>query len=245
MAKQNIYDDEKFFDGYRKLRERDVNANVLFEIPTLLSLLPDLKGKRVLDLGCGFGEHCKDYIRQGAVRVVGVDISEKMLRVANEENSDPNIEYMNIPMEDIGSINETFDVVISSLHYIDDFPGVVRNVYSLLSDGGIFLFSQEHPVNTCYNGRYERWTFDENGKKIYANLANYCVEKQFESTWFVDGVQKYHRMLSTVVNTLADAGFTIQKMAEPYPTQDILDKYPQYYDNLHKPDFLFVKSAKL
>lgn len=51
MAKQNIYDNETFFEGYKELRYREVNANVLFEIPTLLSLLPDLKGKRVLDLG--------------------------------------------------------------------------------------------------------------------------------------------------------------------------------------------------
>lgn len=55
MAKQNIYDNETFFEGYRKLREREVNANVLFEIPTLHKLIPDLNGKRVLDLGCGMG----------------------------------------------------------------------------------------------------------------------------------------------------------------------------------------------
>lgn len=55
MAKQNIYDNERFFDGYRKLRENKVNANNLFEIPALFSLLPDLRGKKVLDLGCGFG----------------------------------------------------------------------------------------------------------------------------------------------------------------------------------------------
>ena len=59
MAQQNIYDNEIFFEGYKKLRENTASANVLFEIPALLSLLPDLEGKRVLDLGCGYGEHCK------------------------------------------------------------------------------------------------------------------------------------------------------------------------------------------
>ncbi len=246
MAKQNIYDNETFFEGYKSLRDREVNANVLFEIPTLLSLLPDLKGKRVLDLGCGFGEHCKEYIDKGASRVVGVDISEKMLQVAREENSDPNIEYINIPMEDIGSIGETFDVVISSLaiHYIEDYESVVRAVYSLLSDGGIFIFSQEHPMNTCYSGCLQRWTPDENGRKIHANIANYCVEKGYDFNWFVDGVVHYHRMFSTVINTLADAGFRIEKVVEPYPDETLLEKYPDYYDNLHKPDFLFVKSVK-
>lgn len=246
MAKQNIYDNETFFEGYKSLRDREVNANVLFEIPTLLSLLPDLKNRRVLDLGCGFGEHCKEYIDKGASRVVGVDISEKMLQVAREENSDPNIEYINIPMEDIGTIGETFDVVISSLaiHYIEDFDSVVRAVYSLLSDGGIFIFSQEHPMNTCYSGGFQRWTLDENGRKIHANIANYCVEKGYDFYWFVDGVVHYHRMFSTVINTLADSGFRIEKVVEPYPDEALLAKYPDYYDNLHKPDFLFVKSVK-
>ena len=130
MAKQNIFDNEVFFEGYKKIRDNEVNANNLFEIPALRSLLPDLKGKRILDLGCGFGEHCVEFVAKGAEKVVGIDISEKMLEVAKKENSDPGITYILMPMEDIGSINEKFDVVISSLafHYIEDFAGVVKNM---------------------------------------------------------------------------------------------------------------------
>ena len=246
MAQQNIFDNEIFFNEYRKLREREVNANNLFEIPTLFSLMPDLEGKRVLDLGCGSGERCMDYIRSGAAGVTGVDISGKMLAIANNEYSDPKITYIKMPMEDIGSIDETFDVVISSLalHYVEDFPGVVKNVYRLLGDGGIFLFSQEHPLTTCYSGTGDRWTRDENGKKLHANVAHYCVEGRKDATWFIEGVQRYHRMFSTIVNTLADNGFRIIKMAEPCPTDEIVQKYPEYYDLYHKPDFLFVKAVK-
>lgn len=246
MSKQNIYDNETFFEEYMKLRSREVNANNLFELPTLYSLMPDLEGKKVLDLGCGSGERCMEYVQHGASKVVGIDISEKMLEAAKKNYSDPKITYMNMPMEDIGNIDETFDVVISSLalHYVEDYEGVVKNVYRLLSDGGIFLFSQEHPVNTCYSGKGDRWTRDENGRKIHANLENYCVETRYDSKWFVEGVQRYHRMFSTVINTLTDNGFRIVKIAEPYPTKELVEKYPEYYDNFHKPDFLFVKSQK-
>lgn len=48
MSKQNIYDNETFFNEYRKLREREVNANNLFELPTLFSMIPDLNGKKCL-----------------------------------------------------------------------------------------------------------------------------------------------------------------------------------------------------
>ena len=104
MAQQNIYDNEIFFEGYKKIRDNKINANNLFEIPALFSMLPDLKNKRVLDLGCGFGEHCKRFIECGAKKVVGIDISEKMLEVARNENSDPNIIYINMPMEKIATV---------------------------------------------------------------------------------------------------------------------------------------------
>lgn len=246
MAKQNIYDNETFFSGYMELRKREVNANNLFEIPTLYKLLPDLTGKRVLDLGCGSGERCVDYMKRGALKVTGIDISEKMLDVAKSENADPGITYLNMPVEDIGGIDEEFDVVISSLvlHYVEDYQGVVKNVYRLLSEGGIFLFSQEHPINTCYSGSFDRWTRDENGRKIYANIADYCVERKNDHTWFVEGVSRYHRMFSTVINTLTDAGFRILKIEEPHPDEELVKKYPDYEDLFHKPDFLFVKAGK-
>ena len=246
MAKQNIFDNEIFFNEYSKLRKREVNANNLFELPTLYELLPDLKGKRVLDLGCGTGERCIDYIKRGAASVTGIDISEKMLAIADSENNNSSITYLKMPMEDIGSLEGEFDVAISSLalHYVDDFSGVVKNVYNLLRAGGVFLFSQEHPLTTCYSGTGDRWTKDENGKKIHANIADYCIEGRKDSTWFVEGVQRYHRMFSTIVNTLSDNGFRIVKMVEPYPTEELVRKYPDYYDLYHKPDFLFVKSIK-
>ncbi len=246
MAKQNIYDNETFFDGYKKLRERKNNANILFEIPALFSLIPDLTGKSVLDLGCGFGEHCKRFVEKGAAKVIGIDISEKMLEVAKKENADPKITYLNIPMEDIGTIDEKFDVVISSLalHYVEDFSGVVKNVYNLLKDGGFFIFSQEHPLNTCHSGG-DRWTRDKDGNKLYLNLKNYGIEGERESVWFVDNVKKYHRTFSTVINTLIAGGFAVEKLIEPLPTAEILKEHPDQEDLFHKPDFLLVKVKKL
>lgn len=248
MAKQNIYDNDVFFEGYKSIRDREVNANKLFEIPALFSLLPDLKGKRILDLGCGFGEHCRRFIEEGAVRVTGIDISEKMLKIAREENSDPAIEYINMPMEDLGKLaenGEKYDLVVSSLalHYVEDFAGVVRNVSNLLREGGEFVFSQEHPLNTCHAGG-NRWTRDENGKKLFLNLAYYGVEGEKESTWFVDNVKKYHRTFSTVINTLAEGGFSVERIIEPMPTEELLKEYPDYADLFHKPDFMLVKATK-
>ena len=246
MAKQNIFDNEIFFQGYKAIRDRDGNANDLFEIPALFSLLPNLKGTSVLDLGCGFGEHCVQFVNKGASKVVGIDISEKMLEVAKKEHSNPAITYMLLPIEDIEEVEGKFDVVISSLafHYVEDFEGVVRKIYDKLNTDGCFIFSQENPINTTYCGGIPRWTKDENGKKIYVNLANYAREGERESEWLVEGIKKYHRMFSTIINTLTENGFIIEKMIEPIPTDEILERFPDQEDLFHKPDFLLIKAKK-
>ncbi len=245
MAKQNIYDNKTFFEGYKKIRDNELNANNLFEIPALFSMIPDLNSKKILDLGCGFGEHCMRFVHDGANQVIGIDISEKMLEIARKENSNPKISYINMPMEDIAQLNEQFDIVISSLafHYVEDFSGVVKNIYKMLSKGGLFIFSQENPLSTCHSGG-DRWTRDENGNKLYLNLANYGVEGERESVWFVDNIKKYHRTFSTIVNTLIEAGFMIEKMIEPLPTDKLIEEYPEYRDLFHKPDFLLIKARK-
>lgn len=246
MAKQNIFDNETFFDGYKGIREREDNANVLFEIPALFSMLPSLEGKRILDLGCGFGEHCTEFVRRGAASVVGIDISKKMLEIAQKENCDPKIQYLNMPIEDIAQLNEEFDVVVSSLafHYVEDFGGVVKNVCRLLCRNGSFVFSQEHPFVTAHS-EGPRWTKDENGKKLHLNLSNYGVEGERSSSWFVDDVKIYHRTFSTVINTLISAGFSIKQITEPVPLPEIAERYPEHQDLFHKPDFLLVKAEKL
>lgn len=112
-------------------------------MPALFSMLPDLYGKKVLDLGCGFGEYCKKYIAKCAAKVTGIDISEKILAIAREENRSSQITYINMAIEDIAQINGPFDVIISSLalHYIENFTEVVKNIYKLLCYDSIFIFS--------------------------------------------------------------------------------------------------------
>jgi 2-polyprenyl-3-methyl-5-hydroxy-6-metoxy-1,4-benzoquinol methylase len=77
--KQNIYDDPKFFEGYMNLRDSGRTYNDFLEQPAIKRELPNLKGKRVMDLGCGTGSLSKYCIEKGASSVVGMDISEKMI----------------------------------------------------------------------------------------------------------------------------------------------------------------------
>jgi SAM-dependent methyltransferase len=80
--KQNIYDNESFFNQYEQMRseEKEKNANDLIEIPNFRSLMPDVKEKSILDLGCGAGESDIYFKSLGAKYVLGTDISENMIK---------------------------------------------------------------------------------------------------------------------------------------------------------------------
>lgn len=249
-SRQNIYDNEAFFEGYKRLRDNPNNANLLIEKPALFSLCPDLCWKTVLDLGCGYGENCVTFSEMGAEHIVGVDISEKMLTIANEKNKRENIRYIKMDMNSINEFDKMevqvpFDVVFSSMamHYIEDVGALFKNVANLLNKGGYFIFSQEHPLTLApVNG--VQWEKDEQGNAVYYKLTDYMNEGQRSVSWIIDGVIKYHRGFSTIINSLSEAGFMVERMTEA-PNKDQIDRIPQYAKKLHKPDMLLIKAKKL
>ena len=175
MSKQNIFDNETFFEGYKNLRAGENNYNDLLEQPAMAKMLPDLTGKTVLDLGCGYGHNCIDFVERGADKVIGIDISEKMLAVAKEESAHINIEYRNMSMTDISKHDERFDFIYSSLafHYVKDFDAFAKDMYFVLNDGGQLLFSQEHPIITATVDGAGHFNKDENGNRISYTFSNY------------------------------------------------------------------------
>jgi len=140
-VKQNKYDEAEFFDRYSEMPRSVDGLAAAGEWDALRSLLPDLKDARVLDLGCGFGWHCRYAWEHGARTVVGVDLFERMLARARAE-SDAAIVYRRSAIEDFDYPVEAFDLVISSLafHYVDRFDLVCRAVYRSLTVGGSFVF---------------------------------------------------------------------------------------------------------
>lgn len=245
MGDQNIYDNEAFFEGYRKLRNNPSAANDMVEKPALFSLCPDLSGKTVLDLGCGYGENCREFSKLGALKVVGIDISEKMLDVAEKENTLKNVSFIKMSMSDLSPLHDKFHVICSSLalHYIEDLDKLLTDVYRLLDDKGIFLFSQEHPFTTALL-KEPRWSKDSEGNILHYNLTGYSMPGIRKTAWIVDEVIKYHRTFSSIIHSLSAAGFLIEEMLEPLPSAEIMEKYPSYKKYYHKPDFLLIRARK-
>ncbi|WP_026908137.1 class I SAM-dependent methyltransferase [Paucisalibacillus globulus] len=242
--KQNKYDDVKFFSAYKKMSRSMKGLEGAGEWPVLKELIPDLRNKHVLDLGCGFGWHCRYAREQHASSVVGVDISEKMLQKARNLTNDPLISYIRKPIEDLNFTDSQFDVVISSLafHYIESFESICKNVYDCLKPGGTFVFSVEHPIFT--SRKEQDWHYDEQGNRLHWPVDNYAQEGLRETTFLTDNVTKYHRTLSTYINDLIQAGFNVKAVKEPMPTDIIEKNMPEMKDENRRPMFLIILAEK-
>lgn len=126
--KQNKYDDPALFEAYAKMPRSTDGLKSAGEWEVFRSNLPKLSGKKVLDLGCGYGWHCQYAVDQGAEAVVGIDLSEKMLEKARELTDKGNVTFERCAIEDFDAEDESFDVIFSSLalHYVEDLRSVFQ-----------------------------------------------------------------------------------------------------------------------
>ena len=243
---QNIYDNENFFKDYSTMRDNKVNANELIEIPTMKALLPNLKDKAILDLGCGAGGMAKYFIEQGAKYVLCLDISENMINLAQNSVSANNVEFKVMGMEELSSLNKKFDIVFSSLafHYIKDFNKLINDIGKLLNENGILLFSQEHPLATAFVGNKELDNHIELQGKRYYLVKDYSNNGKREVLWNNENVIKYHRNYEIIINTLVNNGFRILQIDESKASEEVIKLVPKYIYQQDRPYFLFIKAEK-
>lgn len=242
-VKENKYDEPVFFEKYSQMGRSVQGLSGAGEWPVLKALLPDLQGKRVLDLGCGYGWHCVYAAEHGAEFVLGTDISERMLQVARQKTQSPAVRYCRTAMEDLTCEPKSFDLVLSSLafHYIEDFEMMVKKIYSWLPIGGLFLFSAEHPVFTAQGA--QDWVYNEKGEILHFPVDNYYYEGKRSATFLGEPVVKYHRTLTTYLETLIRQGFQIRHVVEPQPPAEMLE-LPGMKDEMRRPMMLIISAQK-
>lgn len=244
-APQNVYDDPGFFAGYSELERFGSDWGKGVEHADVLALLPPLAGRRALDLGCGGGQLALHLAEAGAAEVVAVDLSERMLAVARAARGHARIAYRREAMEDLDFPAGRFDLVVSSLafHYVRDYAGLVSRVAGWLAPGGSLVFSTEHPIYTA-RASESGWVVDGAGNRLGWALDGYADEGAREHRWFVAGVRRYHRTMSTLLNGLVDAGLAIERVVEPVPSAVWLRDRPGDLDERRRPMFLLLRADK-
>ncbi len=240
---QNIYDNETFFAGYSRLGRSVEGLDGAAEWPALRAMLPELRGRRVVDLGCGFGWFCRWVREQGAAQVLGIDVSERMLERAGTSTSDGAITYEKADMERLVLPVASFDLAYSSLalHYIEDLDRLLAQVHGALVPGGALVFSVEHPIFTAPGN--PRWSVDAAGHKIWP-VDGYLLEGKRSTDWLAKGVIKQHRTIATYVGLLLRLGFAIAHLEEWGPSDAQIAARPDWADERQRPPFLLMAARR-
>lgn len=239
----NEYDNDTFFAAYAEMDRSKHGLAMAGEWHQLQPLFPELRGKMVLDLGCGYGWHCKYAASQGARAVLGIDASRQMLEVAKARNADPVIQYRACSIEEYGYPPEEYDLVVSNLalHYIADLDGVYQKVYGTLKPSGTFLLNIEHPVFTA--GVDQSWVTDKDGRPLYWPVDRYYYPGERETVFLGQKVLKYHHTLTQILGGLLRAGFRLDAVEEAVPPEEMMC-LPGMADELRRPMMLLVKASK-
>jgi SAM-dependent methyltransferase len=247
---QNIYDEEEFFTAYSRLERSVHGLDGAPEWPSLRALLPELRGRRVLDLGCGYGWFCRFARDHGASSILGVDVSSRMLERARELSSDTDshsnsdttgdtISYLRADLETVDLPTDAFDVAYSSLafHYLTHLSALFERVHASLTPGGSLVFSIEHPIVTA--AMDPGWIQSENGARRWP-VDHFADEGSRTTNWLAPGVLKQHRTTGTYLNSLIRAGFTIAHVEDWMPTKEQVAARPEWAEERERPLFMLV-----
>jgi len=196
----------------KKMHGGGDSAHRYLEKPAMYKKLPNLKNKLVLCIGCGSGEEC-NYIKSlGVKRIVGIDISKKLIDYAKKNY--PDIEFYVMDMEKLDFPKSTFDFVYSSLtlHYLKNWTKLLKNVNKVLKRNGAFLFSTHHPIKwgaekkragiTKKRSEDKRWVLmgyiKYNDEKRYKIYGDYLNARKVKDIWFDEfEISYYHKPLSS------------------------------------------------
>lgn len=209
--------------------------NAFYERPGTLSLLPGVSGKKVLDAACAAGWYTNWLLEHGAA-VIGLDFSPNMIEMTRRrvgKKAEIIQADLNEPLSFIkdGSV----DIVLSSLtlHYLKDWTIVMREFYRILRKDGVMVVSVHHPFMDFTHFQRENYFLTE------------LLEDEWQTHQGKVKVQFYRRPLSKIMDDVLDAGFVIEKLSEPMPTEKFRKAQPEVYNKLTKrPQFLFLRARK-
>jgi len=226
--------------------------------PAFLSMLPDVQGLSGLDIGCGEGHNTRQVAKLGA-HMTGIDIAETFIQHAQKmENQEPlGIQYhtasaVELPFQDN---NFGFAMATMSLMDIPETNKVLAEALRVLHPGGFLQFSILHP---CFDTPHRRNLRDENGVTYAIEVGDYFTNQNGEIYEGLFGatpqeykekypnfkIPRFHKTLSQWLNLLIEAGFMLERVEEPRPTDETVRACPDLQDAQVVSYFLHIRVRK-
>lgn len=233
---------KQFADRYAEIAEDKVH-NAHLERPATRSLLPDVFGLRVLDAGCGPGFNTLHLLDHGAV-VVALDVTPRFIEIARERVRQRAAFHLHdlaqpMPFAQDGE----FDLILSALvlDYIADWDAVAREFARVLKPNGLLVFSCQNPVADWDFAREE----DSDG-----GGEDYFAVEYSEMYWQGFGdpaplVGGYRRSISAQMHPFMAAGFVLDAIVEPQPTEGFKQRdVARYHRYMKEPLFIAYRWRK-
>jgi ubiquinone/menaquinone biosynthesis C-methylase UbiE len=215
-----------------------------FLMPRMLAMLGDVRGKAILDLGCGEGGYARELARRGA-RLTAVDGSERLIAIARARAGGMrDIAFVHANASALTAIpSASIDIVVAAMSLMDveDYDGAIAEVCRVLTDGGELVMSITHP---CFSAPVGTWMRDE-----ARALQHFAVDRYLDrSAWdsyitaaFRAPVVRRHRPLEDYLGVPLAAGLILREFREPSAT-DEERRHSRRFDKLSRiPYFIFMR----
>jgi ubiquinone/menaquinone biosynthesis C-methylase UbiE len=212
------------------------------QLLAILNLLGSLRGKSLIDIGCGPGTYSVEFAKRGA-NVLGIDLSQKMLDKArnNAKIADVKLTLQKVDARLIPCLDNSFDIAVIILTILND--KIIEEAARVLKLGGLLLISDTHPILEARGG----WESNKIG-------APRVIEDYFsrdKKRWQIKygpeqtiTLKYYTQTIEQGVNMIADAGFKILRIVEPKPRKDLKKSDPVHYDKCSRIPYFIIYLAQ-
>ncbi|MBT4763122.1 MAG: class I SAM-dependent methyltransferase [Bdellovibrionaceae bacterium] len=211
MMKKNEVHWDNYSEEYQKKHGVQLNRiDFVWGVWSLpeseLNILGDVKGKRVLEVGCGAAQLSIAIAKNGGLPT-GLDISSKQLEYARKlmDQFQVHFDLIHSSADDIPSSDNSFDIVFCDHGAMTYSPTekTLSEIHRVLDKGGVFAFNIQSPIHEiCYN---------EKESKVESHLCkSYFELSPFED----DGLQYYQYTYSEWIKMFIKAGFKIIDLVE-------------------------------
>jgi ubiquinone/menaquinone biosynthesis C-methylase UbiE len=182
-----------------------------------LQLIGEVRGKRVLEIGCGGGQCSIAFAKRGAI-ATGIDISDEQVAFARELAREHGVQAT-FRQGDVTSLkgigDASQDVVFSAyaLMYVERLDPCFGEVRRVLVPGGLFVFSVDHPFWYCLAEKELRIEFP-------------YYDREYSYDWWQKGleshprVRQFQRTVGEYYRLLRDAGLEVLDIIEPEPVAE-------------------------
>jgi len=229
-----------------------------FNTPAFLEMLPQVRGLSGLDIGCGEGHNTRMIARRGA-RMTAIDISEVFIAHAIQaEVDDPEgITYQVASAVALPFVDETFDFATGLMSFMDipETEQVLCEAYRVLKPSGFLQFSICHP---CFDTPHRRNLRHADGVTYAIEVGDYfrnndgevgqwlfsAAPEEAKAPWPLFKVPRFSRTVSRWINLLIEAGFVIERLAEPRPDDATVAAWPNVQDAQVIAYFLHIRARK-